>query len=329
MKYVPPINGNSADENRSYWNFDAATGLQGAIPVAAAFEHPQREILAVIAAAGLTPSAEDLTQLRQAIGGLIAAAVAGIDPGTVDLSNYYTKTYVDTTYYNRSEIDDRIEDVIAIFGNFYNKPTIDDLLAAIRSLIRQPGIVYTESALTLTAEQGGSLVQTAGASVYTVTLPDPTPLSGTSFDIYNISSADKVVGTPVGAFMGPRGNRGTAQVLPRGANMRLRAGFNNWSVLDQSWGMRVVSAADSMTPADIGGYVQLGGSAFTFNLLDPSAFSGARLQIYNAGAVTMTLSTPSGSFIGPGGTNSSTLPLAAGENAELRAGLVNWIAVVS
>ena len=162
-----------------------------------------------------------------------------------------------------------------------------------------------------------------------MTLPDPTSLSGTSFDIYNTSSTDKVVGTPAGVFMGPRGNRGTAQVLPRGANMRLRAGFNNWSVMDQSWGMRVVSAADSMTPADIGGYVQLGGSAFTFNLLDPARFSGARVQIYNAGAVTMTLSTPSGSFIGPGGTNAGTLALNAGENAELRAGLVNWIAVVA
>lgn len=326
MKYIPPLNGNSADENRSYWNFDAATGLQGAIPVAAAFEHPQREILAVIAAAGLTPSTEDLTQLRQAIGGLIAAAVAGIDPGTVDLSGYYTRPEADAQFYSRAAVEGLIS--AALLG-YYSKPEIDALLAAIRSLIRQPGIVYTESALTLTAEQGGALVQTAGASVYTVTLPDPTSLSGTSFDIYNVSSTDKVVGTPVGAFMGPRGNRGTAQVLPRGANMRLRAGFNNWSILEQSWGVRVLSAADSMTPADIGGYVQLGGSAFTFNLLDPASFSGARVQIYNAGAVTMTLSTPSGSFIGPGGTNSSTLPLAAGENAELRAGLVNWIAVVS
>lgn len=327
MKYVPPLNGNTADENRSYWNFDPATGLQGAIPVGNAFEHPQREILAVIAAAGLTPSPDDLTQLRQAIAAQIAVAVGGIDPGDVDLSGYYTRTEADALFYNRSAVDGLIS---AALEGYYTKPEIDVLLAAIRALIRQPGILGVDSATTLTADQGGYLVQTSGATNYAVTLPDPTGLSGTSFDIYNTSSEDKTIVTPAGVFMGPRGNRGTVQTLPRGASMRLRASGANWSVLEQSWMMRVISAADSMTPADIGGYIQLGGSTtFTFNILDPSAFSGGRVQIYNAGSVTMTLSTPSGSFIGPGGSSASTLSLAAGENAELRAAFVNWIAVIS
>ena len=65
MKYKPPVG--SSDANASYVNADIANGVQGSIPDAKAIEHPMREILAVITAAGLTPSESDLTQLNQAI----------------------------------------------------------------------------------------------------------------------------------------------------------------------------------------------------------------------------------------------------------------------
>lgn len=95
MKYIPPLNGNSADEDRSYWNFDPATGVQGAIPTAAVMEHPQREILKVITEAGLTPDSDDLTQLWQAIGALIDERIGQIEfpssgEGGGDVNNYYS-----------------------------------------------------------------------------------------------------------------------------------------------------------------------------------------------------------------------------------------------
>jgi len=73
MIYNQPVGGTSNDPY--------VTGVPGvtpgSIPPAAAIEHPQREILAVIEGAGLTPSAADLTQLRQAIQSMIAAGVVG------------------------------------------------------------------------------------------------------------------------------------------------------------------------------------------------------------------------------------------------------------
>lgn len=62
MKYVPPL-GLSGDA--SYENFNPQAGVDGSIVPAEAIEHPQREIINAIKAAGLNPSATDLTQLSQ------------------------------------------------------------------------------------------------------------------------------------------------------------------------------------------------------------------------------------------------------------------------
>ena len=82
MKYTPPFG--SIDPNASYVNGDPATGTQGSIPPAAAQEQPQREILAVITAAGLTPSQSDLTQLQQAIRRQIALGSYAVAGGTAN-----------------------------------------------------------------------------------------------------------------------------------------------------------------------------------------------------------------------------------------------------
>lgn len=77
MDYQPPFdpalggvrqpNGTfNSDPNASYANGNAATASEGSIPPADAFENPQREIVAAIEAAGLTPNRTVLTQLRQA-----------------------------------------------------------------------------------------------------------------------------------------------------------------------------------------------------------------------------------------------------------------------
>ena len=80
MEHVPPYG--SADPNASYVDRNSPGAVKGSFIPAAALEHPQREIVAVITAAGLTPSKADLTQLKQAIDALIAAATGGGDTST-------------------------------------------------------------------------------------------------------------------------------------------------------------------------------------------------------------------------------------------------------
>lgn len=65
MKYNAPTG--SSDPNAPYVGRNLTTGQQGSRVPPAAAEHPQREIVAVIEAAGLTPSPADLTQLLQAM----------------------------------------------------------------------------------------------------------------------------------------------------------------------------------------------------------------------------------------------------------------------
>ncbi len=67
MKYVPPLNADN--EQAPYINGDPSTGQEGSRVPAKAIEHPQREIIQAIKDAGLTPDADDLTQLSKAISG--------------------------------------------------------------------------------------------------------------------------------------------------------------------------------------------------------------------------------------------------------------------
>jgi hypothetical protein len=65
MKYNQPYG--APGSNDPYVNGNPATGTQGSIPPAAAIEYPQREIVAAISAAGLTPDNADLGQLLKAL----------------------------------------------------------------------------------------------------------------------------------------------------------------------------------------------------------------------------------------------------------------------
>ncbi|MCP4392787.1 MAG: hypothetical protein GY804_00705 [Alphaproteobacteria bacterium] len=90
MKYIKPFN--ATEENAPYVNANPAEAIPGSIPPAEVFEHIQREILSVITDAGLTPDAEDLTQLNQAIAtaaanGLTQDIIAAKGLAKTDLSN--------------------------------------------------------------------------------------------------------------------------------------------------------------------------------------------------------------------------------------------------
>lgn len=71
MKYVPPLG--ATDPNASYHDGNPEAGILGSIVPAAAIERPQREILSVLAAAGIVPSDTDNAQLAAAISALILA----------------------------------------------------------------------------------------------------------------------------------------------------------------------------------------------------------------------------------------------------------------
>ena len=71
MKYYQPFG--EVDTNASYSNGNAMAGIKGSIPDARAIEHPMREIINVLSAAGVTPAEGTLTQLRDAIITLIVA----------------------------------------------------------------------------------------------------------------------------------------------------------------------------------------------------------------------------------------------------------------
>lgn len=87
MDYNAPLNTTPTEINPrpAYFDGDVQTGQEGSYPPGRSIEFPQREILAVIEAAGLTPSNSDLTQLLQAIQTIAAgvggdAAVFGLNP---------------------------------------------------------------------------------------------------------------------------------------------------------------------------------------------------------------------------------------------------------
>jgi hypothetical protein len=76
MQYNQPV---GTIAGSAYVTGNPATSTPGSIPPGAAIEQPQREIVNLIVAAGLTPSAADMTQLQQALqyGRLNIATVGG------------------------------------------------------------------------------------------------------------------------------------------------------------------------------------------------------------------------------------------------------------
>lgn len=77
MQYSQPYD-QTSNPNASYVNGNPSSGIQGSIIPAGAVENPQRELIALIQAAGLTPSNSDLSQVAKAIqSGKLNYALAG------------------------------------------------------------------------------------------------------------------------------------------------------------------------------------------------------------------------------------------------------------
>ena len=67
MKYVPPYGREAEADDATYINGDPSIARQGSIPPAEAFEHPMRELVAVIDNSLIAPSEEDLQQVAKAV----------------------------------------------------------------------------------------------------------------------------------------------------------------------------------------------------------------------------------------------------------------------
>ena len=79
MKYTPPLD--SEDAEAGFVDADPANGKEGSLIPAGALENPQREIINAIKGAGLTPSATDNTQLKQALDKNLSQAKAAAEAG--------------------------------------------------------------------------------------------------------------------------------------------------------------------------------------------------------------------------------------------------------
>jgi hypothetical protein len=84
MKYVQPygLPDYGAGEGQPYVNGDPTIGLEGSIPPAAAFEHPQRELVSLIKNTGFTPDDDDLEQVSRGVRQQLNFAVATFVPGS-------------------------------------------------------------------------------------------------------------------------------------------------------------------------------------------------------------------------------------------------------
>ena len=123
MKYTKPLN--ETNEDAGYVNADVSIGRRGSTVPAEAIEAPQREIVAAITAAGLTPDGNDNTQLSKAIKAEIKADVQDIVPisatsGTVSLNaNTLYKMTIDgeTTFTLPSAVNAEKHNQIKILTN--------------------------------------------------------------------------------------------------------------------------------------------------------------------------------------------------------------------
>ena len=92
MQYNPPLG--SPDPDAPFINGNPALGVEGSVHPAAASEYPQREIIAVIEAAGLVPTNSDLSQLLAAIQTLKGGRAVFTTNGTFSVPAGVTTIYI-------------------------------------------------------------------------------------------------------------------------------------------------------------------------------------------------------------------------------------------
>lgn len=98
MKYTEPLNDSAyPNRNGAYVDANPSQGIPGSTVPGASIEAPQREIVAVIMAAGLTPNENDMTQLLQALNmpwqAVVVTDLTRIGDTTVTIAGDVRSTY--------------------------------------------------------------------------------------------------------------------------------------------------------------------------------------------------------------------------------------------
>lgn len=107
MKYIEPSNSALFPaRGGSYAAGNPVQGIAGSIVPPEAIEHPMREMLHVMIAAGIEPSDEDLTQLKQAMRVFASCALWPASPAE-DLT-YVSEAQFTTTTNGAFQVNDRI-----------------------------------------------------------------------------------------------------------------------------------------------------------------------------------------------------------------------------
>ncbi|WP_430254241.1 hypothetical protein [Neorhizobium sp. DAR64872/K0K18] len=287
MDYIPPYG--STDPDAPYVDRSTATAVRGSPLAAAFFNDIQAELLAVIVAAGLEPSETDLAQIAQAIqSGQLSYSVAA---GT---GNALTATL---------------------------KPAPSTLREGMRILLKAEAdntgaMSINVNGLGVVAIKRADGSDTkAGDAVAGQYLP--LVYAGTVWVLDKATGYLPLVG---GVMTGPI-------TLPGPPTEEMHAVPRSY--VDHP-GYVAVSSAVTLTVAQLRKYVEvLGSGSFTIGLPAPSAASttGGMYFICNVGSSDKTLSTPSGNFIGPNGTNASTMTLPRGAFVWVICGFDNWIVV--
>ena len=90
-----------------------------------------------------------------------------------------------------------------------------------------------------------------------------------------------------------------------------------------------VSAAGTQTAPAAGLFTELTGTApYTLIVSDPTLYTGTTQTFYNATAGTITLTTPSGVFKGPAGSNTASQTVVTGGTLILASDGVNYVVVL-
>lgn len=290
MKYVQPIGG---AVNDPYVDANPGTGTEGSAVPAAAIEHPMREILAVITAAGIAPSEANLSQL------LAALRSAGVFQTPSQFDNT-TKTAT-TAFMQRA------------LGNY------------------QTGAGIAAPA-TLTPAQAGGVYMFSSAGTFTLPTLASTP-AGTSYQLVNYSGGPCTVqrqgadplfasGASVASFVIAAGD--TATVVNLGS-------VNVWSCINGNANLAGSPLfAASLAPNGYQKYpsgkieqwgivsaaAAIGNTAVTFPIAFPNACQ----------KVVLGLQLNAGTYY-PCGTNSKSLAAFNLYNPQASAQTYDWFAI--
>lgn len=287
MDYVQPLGGAAG---APYVDANPALAIEGSAVPAAAIEHPQREIMAVIAGVGMAGSGSDLTQLKQAIErmidaqsgnyaldtGVANAYVVALNPAIAAYSDGMTVRVKIVNANSGASTLNAGGGVVPLVNDVGGALVAGDLPAGgivtatyiasaasfyVTSLVQSQTrslssggtvLVNTTSTLTATAHAGKSVL-CGDAAPITLTLPlISTMRDGSRIELYNTSSAAVTIARQGTDVIG--GSSGaTSIVLQPNEFVTLSAGsaYGQWFTVSSSFGSSLAASGYQKLPSGL------------------------------------------------------------------------------